>query len=72
MPALSAMRFNPAVAALVTRLKDGGPPQAQTDRCSGHAQASGYMFRCAEDGQAVRSGYRHASVSLSDFPYSVV
>ena len=48
------------------------PPHAQADRRRGHAQASGYMFRCAEDRQAVRSGYRHASLSHSDFPYSVV
>src|SRR5208283_1340212 len=39
-------------------------------RC--HAQASGPLFRCAEDGQAVRSGHRHAGLNLGDFPYSVV
>ena len=49
-----------------------GPPQAQTDRCSGNAQASGHMFRCPEDRQAVRSGDRHASLNRNDFPYSVV
>ena len=50
----------------------GRPPHAQADRRRCHAQASGYMFRCAEDREAVRSGYRHASLSHSDFPYSVV
>jgi hypothetical protein len=30
------------------------------------------MFWCAEDWQAVRSGDRHASLSRSDYPYSVV
>jgi hypothetical protein len=34
MPAMSAMRYNPAIVALVTRLKVPGPPQAQAD-CRG-------------------------------------
>ena len=53
MPALSAMRFNPAVAALVARLKSAGRLQPKADRGGGHAQTPGPLLRRAEDRQAV-------------------
>jgi hypothetical protein len=58
MPALSAMRYNPAVIALVDRLKAQGrlkgKQKADCDRC--HAQASGALLRRAEDRQGIRPG----------------
>ena len=68
MPALSAMRFNPADRGSRRAPQKRGPPQAQTDRRRGDAQAPGDLLRGAEDRQAVRSGDRHASLSCGDFP----
>ena len=41
MPALSAMRYNPAIVALVVRLKNAGRLEAQANRRGGDAQATG-------------------------------
>jgi transposase len=49
MPAMSAMRYNPAVAALVTRLKSRG-------RRGCDAQAVGAVLWRSENGQTLRSG----------------
>jgi hypothetical protein len=65
-PALSAMRFNPAVAALVARLKNAG--RLKADCCGGNAQTPRPLLRRAEDRQAVRSSCRHASLSFGKFP----
>jgi hypothetical protein len=68
MPALSAMRFNPAVAALVARLKSAGWLKPRQIVVAGNAQTLGPLLRRAEDRQAVRSGYCHASLSLGEAP----
>ena len=45
MPALSAMRYNPAIVALVVRLKNAGRLRAQANRRGGDAQATGDLLR---------------------------
>jgi len=45
-----------------------GPPQAQADRCGGHAQALGHLLWRVEDRQAVRPGCRYAGLNLGEVP----
>ena len=63
MPALSAMRYNSAIVALVTRLKSRGRLKTQTDCRGCDAQAFGAVLRCAENRQTFRCGDSNGRLS---------
>ena len=56
MPAMSAMRYNPAIVALVTRLKSRGRLKPKQIVVAAMRKLVGSVLRCAENRQTFRSG----------------